>query len=175
MALFSRFSRTITEEIGNLKSALELIKPGAVANLTLSGNPAMQLEQLKSAVAGAVGHGETDKAELDVRAKLAQAEAERDQAQGTVAQQSKEIARLKAELEGVDDRIHSVASMKALEIAQTQGCVPPVTFKVNQNPTGASGNTYLELWEKFHAITDPAERNAFYQKNRAAMRRDTKQ
>jgi hypothetical protein len=164
--------RTLKEEYENLRSALDLITPGRAATVQNTGGYNMNIDLLKRAIAQEIG---ADIADVKVRDRLAQAEAERDQAQGTVAQQSKEIARLKAELEGVDDRIHSVASMKALEIAQTQGCVPPVTFKVNQNPTGASGNTYLELWEKFHAITDPAERNAFYQKNRAAMRRDTKQ
>jgi hypothetical protein len=87
---------------------------------------------------------------------------------GELTTANSEVARLKAELKTAQESIDAKVSARALEIAQTQGNVLPVSFRAKENPAN-SGKSSDALWAEYHAL--PTEkRNSFYKKNRAEMR-----
>lgn len=70
----------------------------------------------------------------------------------------KNVETLTEEVEGLQAVVDSVET-EAAKIAATVGA----TEEVEADADDKGG---VELWQEYHALTEPAERNAFYQKNR---------
>jgi hypothetical protein len=78
-----------------------------------------------------------------------------------------EVVRLKADLKAATEVSEMQISMRALEIAQTQGNVPPISFRSNPNPTAGPVSKYDEY--KRIQKGNPLAGQEFWKQNKAAI------
>lgn len=116
----------------------------------------------KDAIAGAV------KAAVDpLQAQLAEANTK-------LAKADEDLKKAKADAVAADERakkdeadIEKKISARVLETVQKCG-IDPAALSTNSNPSGDT-NSEAALWKQYKAITDDAEKRAFYVKHRAVL------
>jgi hypothetical protein len=132
-----------------------------------------ELEQLKVANAQLTDQLATAQVENEtLKASAAKAEKEKADAIAPVQAQADasiaENAQLKEQLKSAQSASDDKVALKAAEIAQTQGNVPPISFKVNENPANKSGS----FIEQLNEISDPLERAKFIRANRDRIQKE---
>lgn len=156
--MFGR-SKTTDELIDLANAPAKLMK--AEAKLAETGAEIAKLKAELTAVQAEAAKLQAENAKLKAEAATLQAECDRIKAQS-----QGELADVRAKLKEAQTVTDNRVAARAAEIAQSQGCVPPIAFRSNPNPSGTNGSE--ALWAEYKKLPH-SERNAFYKANREAM------